>query len=262
HFYPGGYAGVLTFADGSSNVCGLHRRGGSEKSGWDEIFQTALTRQPALRALLAGTRRSGPWRGTGPLPFGPRRLERSGPLQRFLRVFGERDKAEQQTHPISFGEDLGPGLRRGDGGNGDNLFPAEDLCDEKSREQRYRGNGGDFFPEGGDHADESRDRGYGDLFLAGDAAGVGDPFLGEGIARALAAGPMIHQALTERAGKKTAGPEKTYRAAWEKAFTTRLALGAAARIVLGAGPLSASVAAFICRKPKAARWLFQQTSSR
>jgi flavin-dependent dehydrogenase len=114
HFYPGGYVGVLTFANGESNVCGLAYRPDAGPVSWARVFEEALDRQPALRRLLSGARLNSEWRGVGPLPF-------FHPAQR--------------SHPFSA---HGPFLR------------------------------------------------------VGDAAAVGDPFLGEGIARALGAGPRIH----------------------------------------------------------------------
>jgi menaquinone-9 beta-reductase len=111
HFFPGGYVGVLTFADGDSNVCGLIRRSADQTKQWPDVFQEALSRQPSLRRCLEGAERAGEWRGVGPLPFSFRMRNANGPL------------------------------------------------------------------------------------LAGDAAAVGDPFLGEGIGRALGAGPLLDEAL-------------------------------------------------------------------
>jgi flavin-dependent dehydrogenase len=71
--------------------------------------------------------------------------------------------------------------------------------------------------------------------LAGDAAAVGDPFFGEGIARALAAGPMLFQAARQTTGGQAPNfPElKTaYDALWKKNYGMRLKLGLGLRACL------------------------------
>jgi len=75
-------------------------------------------------------------------------------------------------------------------------------------------------------------RGNGPL-LAGDAAAVTDPFLGEGISRALGTGPLLSAALaaTNRAdGRGTLGTLGThYNRLWRSRYHPRLRLGFAAR---------------------------------
>jgi 2-polyprenyl-6-methoxyphenol hydroxylase-like FAD-dependent oxidoreductase len=69
--------------------------------------------------------------------------------------------------------------------------------------------------------------------LAGDAAAVGDPYLGEGISRALGTGPALTAAL-ERGGL-TGSPlpmSDSYNAAWRHRYHPRLLFGTAARVVL------------------------------
>lgn len=62
--------------------------------------------------------------------------------------------------------------------------------------------------------------------LAGDAAAVGDPFMGEGLGRALSAGAMIYQAVQ--------APDflATYTRLWNEAFRQRLRRGAQIRVGL------------------------------
>jgi len=146
HFYFGGYVGLLTFADGTTNVCGLRKRRAGEAGDWDAVFKSALVRSPALAELLSAARRRTPWGGVGPLPFA-----RS--------------------------------LRPSDG-----------------------------------------------ALLAGDAGAVADPFMGEGIGRALGAGPLIVEAL-ESARASTLS--QTYARLWRHRYRSRFWLGLAARTTLG-----------------------------
>lgn len=60
----------------------------------------------------------------------------------------------------------------------------------------------------------------------GDAAAVGDPFFGEGLGRALAAGPMLFQAWGE------ADPAAAHRRLWRAAFRRRLLAGGILRALL------------------------------
>lgn len=80
HFFPGGYVGVLTFADGVSNLCGLIRRPFEEKISWDNIYQRVQKKSSPLRKLVESAQRIGEWRGVGPLPFGVHIEEGNGPL--------------------------------------------------------------------------------------------------------------------------------------------------------------------------------------
>lgn len=70
--------------------------------------------------------------------------------------------------------------------------------------------------------------------LAGDAAAVGDPFWGEGIGRALGAGPLLHSCLRSL-GQDSWDIQKLkalYRSRWEVRYRPRLRLGFAARACL------------------------------
>ena len=67
--------------------------------------------------------------------------------------------------------------------------------------------------------------------LVGDAAAVGDPFMGEGIGRALSAGPMIHAAL-ESSPRDAQKINLMYRAAWLRAYSQRLRLGSWTRFAM------------------------------
>jgi 2-polyprenyl-6-methoxyphenol hydroxylase-like FAD-dependent oxidoreductase len=150
HFFPFGYFGVLTFADGSSNVCGLTFFGSDAPRPWDERWQGALTRQPQLARLMAGAVRVTEWQGVGPLPF-----------TRAMR-------------------------------------PSEGVI------------------------------------LAGDAAAVGDPYMGEGISRALGTGPILRRALAGIGdGRVRADAVFTaYREIWARRYAPRLRLGAATRHIM------------------------------
>ena len=64
------------------------------------------------------------------------------------------------------------------------------------------------------------------LFLAGDAAGVCDPYMGEGIARALSAGPLLYKALQNK------NRVTMYRALWNKNYSVRIKLGGVLRRAL------------------------------
>jgi flavin-dependent dehydrogenase len=164
HFYPGGYVGIVTFADGTSNLCGLHRRTG-EALDWERVFAEAWVLNKALRLLMEGSRRESPWAGIGPLPFSR-------------------------------------GLRPSDG-----------------------------------------------TFRAGDAAAVGDPFMGEGIGRALGAGPLLHGAIL--AAGTNADPVATYESSWRRTYGKRQRLGWVARSVLNLPRLSSRLIGTVLASPAA-----------
>lgn len=150
HFYPCGYIGVLTFADGLSNICGLSFYSSGQIEPWEKVWSENLDRMPALRDLVHGAERQGDWRGVGPLPFSENLRETSGVL------------------------------------------------------------------------------------AVGDAAAVGDPFMGEGIGRALSAGPLLMVSL-DAAGGPAATPAaimKSYAGFWTERFGKRLGLGIWARRML------------------------------
>lgn len=147
HFFPFGYIGVLTFADGSSNVCGLALFEHEAPRPWDEFWPSALARQPPLDRLMAGAARVTRWQGVGPLPFSQARRHMDG------------------------------------------------------------------------------------VILAGDAAAVGDPYMGEGISRALGTGPMLRRVLARPLeGRIHADAVCTaYRELWVRRYAPRLRLGAVTR---------------------------------
>ncbi len=149
HFHAGGYVGVITFANGSSNVCGLFKRSGHEPISWEKTHEHAQEKSTSLRKLLANSKRVSEWRGVGPLPFS--------------------------------------------------------LSMHKSRV----------------------------ALLAGDAAAVGDPYMGEGLGRALSAGAMIYQAWAENGGQNL---NARYRKLWQNHYTARLRLGHLTRFLLGSSP--------------------------
>ena len=145
YFAARAYVGALTFADGTTNVCGLaHRRKGAAES-WDDVAAAVRRGNRAFDALLSRARQTSDWNGVGPLPYSraPRRL---------------------------------PGA-----------------------------------------------------MLAGDAAGVGDPFMGEGIGRALGTGPLIAAAAAD--GNPATLSER-YTALWEAMYGARFALGWETRLLL------------------------------
>ena len=148
HFHEGGYVGLLTFADGVTNVCGLVRLDGLRPPRWEEILSSAAARQPVLAGLFARATRVDAFRGVGPLPFSA-------------------------------------GMTGGEG-----------------------------------------------LLLAGDAAAVGDPYMGEGISRALGTGPALLAALGD--GGLASGPAAwlpRYNRLWRSRYHARLWLGTMARWV-------------------------------
>jgi len=68
-------------------------------------------------------------------------------------------------------------------------------------------------------------------FAVGDAAAVGDPFMGEGIGRALGAGPMLNSILKGAVRVGTA--LESYQALWTRHYRRRLRTASAARFVIG-----------------------------
>lgn len=146
YFGRRGYAGVLTFSDGTTNICGLTHRPAGEHAPWENVFLDLQNEQPDFRKLTAGARRLDDWHGVGPLPF---------------------------TSRVRYSEDA---------------------------------------------------------ILAGDAGAVGDPFMGEGIGRALATAPLLAAAI-EKAASGGAVLDH-YRQLWREAYSQRLTIGWAARWLL------------------------------
>jgi flavin-dependent dehydrogenase len=90
------------------------------------------------------------------------------------------------------------------------------------------------------------------ILLAGDAAGVSDPFMGEGIGRALAAGPMIYHAF--QTGRK-------YGRLWSETYNPRFNMGSVLRGLLSAPNSFKSVGTRILLQDNVLQWItrrFQQ----
>jgi 2-polyprenyl-6-methoxyphenol hydroxylase-like FAD-dependent oxidoreductase len=68
--------------------------------------------------------------------------------------------------------------------------------------------------------------------LAGDAAAVGDPYMGEGISRALGTGPALLASLGDVSDVADATLRPAYGRVWRRHYHPRLMLGTAARVVL------------------------------
>ncbi len=68
--------------------------------------------------------------------------------------------------------------------------------------------------------------------LAGDAAAVGDPFMGEGIGRALAAGPMIKLALQKSGTTDLSHLPKIYASLWNQTYRKRWQANSVLRFIL------------------------------
>jgi menaquinone-9 beta-reductase len=170
HFYAGGYVGVLTFADGVTNVCGLVRLDGEQPPRWDDVFARAVRGQSALADILKPATRVEAFRGVGPLPFSAGMVERPGAL------------------------------------------------------------------------------------VAGDAAAVGDPYMGEGISRALGTGPAL--LATPGLGRPDAvgdGAVVRYNRLWRGRYLPRLRLGAAARWVLGSRRFAMPLVGQVLARPSVLR---------
>ena len=166
HFYPGGYVGVVTFADGVANVCGLSLNP-DRANGWSAVFNHARANSNEFDHQMGSATLIGEWRGVGPLPFSS------------------------------------------------SMRSAENAV------------------------------------LVGDAAAVGDPFMGEGNSRALAAGPMLFKAV--RASNHSF--QTSYKTAWRPAYRSRLRAGAAARWILERPSLAGRALPFLLGRPALARRL-------
>ncbi len=169
HFLPDGYVGLLTFKDGTSNLCGLKRRRGTPLD-WETVFNETKERSPSLQRRMERATPLSPWRGVGPLPF---------------------------TH----------GLRPDDG--------------------RIR---------------------------VGDAAAVGDPFMGEGIGRALGSGPLLAQALRLSSSGNDSFYE-IFRRLWRTSYGRRFQLGNILRWFLNHPRVSIRALDSLLARPMIARFL-------
>jgi len=174
HFHADGYVGVLTFADGSANVCGLSRLRDGHAGSWDAVWDATLGAQRSLADCVATARRVSPWHGVGPLPFSRRMRRSEGPL------------------------------------------------------------------------------------LAGDAAAVGDPYMGEGISRALGTGGLVRGAI-EACGPPldAARIAREYARRWRRRYTPRLILGSLTRYVQRRPAIFGSVLQQAIAHPSAARLLLR-----
>jgi 2-polyprenyl-6-methoxyphenol hydroxylase-like FAD-dependent oxidoreductase len=166
HFGRHGYVGLLTFLDGTTNVCGLTRRAAAATASWETVLAEAADEQPALSSLLRPATRVDAFRGVGPLPFSRRMWTADGPL------------------------------------------------------------------------------------LGGDAAAVGDPYMGEGISRALGTGPALTAALGRGGleGSPLAMSDR-YNAVWRHRYHPRLRFGIVARWMLGHPRLSPSALTQVVSHP-------------
>jgi 2-polyprenyl-6-methoxyphenol hydroxylase-like FAD-dependent oxidoreductase len=149
HLFPGGYVGVLPFADGTANACGLAWFRHGPRHPWQAVWENALDRSKPLRDLMYAAERIDEWRSIGPLPY------------------------------------LGS-MRRGGG-----------------------------------------------PILAGDAAGVGDPFMGEGIGRALGTGPLLAHCLATAGAGDVRAIRRAYEREWRARYARRQFVGRQARRILG-----------------------------
>jgi 2-polyprenyl-6-methoxyphenol hydroxylase-like FAD-dependent oxidoreductase len=171
HFFPLGYFGVLTFADGSTNVCGLTHIAYNDRRTWGERWQGVLQAQPHLARLVAGATRISDWQGVGPLPFAPAMRPSDGPV------------------------------------------------------------------------------------LAGDAAAVGDPYMGEGISRALGTGPILQRVLeaNTEAPLDAAAVRAAYDRLWARHYASRLRLGTVVRLLQRRPRLFQGALRLVTRRPGLSR---------
>ena len=76
--------------------------------------------------------------------------------------------------------------------------------------------------------------------LAGDAAAVGDPYMGEGISRALGTGPALLTSLDDVSQISDETIRPVYGRVWRRHYHPRLRLGTAARLILARPRLMAA----------------------
>ncbi|MBI4395932.1 MAG: hypothetical protein HY548_02470, partial [Elusimicrobia bacterium] len=82
-------------------------------------------------------------------------------------------------------------------------------------------------------------------FLAGDAAAVGDPFMGEGIGRALGAGPLLYECFRNAQNRSLEQIRQNYRQRWTNLYSARLRLGWVLRETLRRPILAARATGFL-----------------
>jgi menaquinone-9 beta-reductase len=168
YFYDRGYVGLLTFADGVTNICGMAALAGASVPRWESVLRSAASAHPALERALSAATRVDTFRGVGPLPFSRR------------------------------------------------MWPGRDVL------------------------------------VAGDAAAVGDPYMGEGISRALATGAVIVGAgLAD--GPTAQGFIARYNQDWRGRFHGRLRLGALLRLALARPSLGRPLVTGLVSRPSLLR---------
>jgi flavin-dependent dehydrogenase len=165
-------------------------KGGRGWYGWNAVFQGA-GRRPGDMSLHFG-----PGIYVGTLAFSDGSMNMSGLLYKDAPVGWSEVFQRCRDRMPSLREDLGP-ARRATEWTGVGPLP----------------HGTKIIPRPG-------------VFPAGDAAAVGDPFFGEGIGRALAAGRMLFDAWG------APDPWAAYHRAWDRAFRRRLRTGALLRNLL------------------------------
>jgi 2-polyprenyl-6-methoxyphenol hydroxylase-like FAD-dependent oxidoreductase len=90
------------------------------------------------------------------------------------------------------------------------------------------------------------------LFLAGDAAAVCDPFMGEGLGRALSSGPMLEKVFSDHPrtadGRRQAWRE--YSQIWKRRYASRVGLGRPLRGLLSSRRPLSMVLSLLGRSPR------------
>ena len=107
----------------------------------------------------------------------------------------------------------------------DRSKPLRTLMYSTERMEDWRGVGPLPYRRGMRHSDGP--------ILGGDAAGVGDPFMGEGIGRGLGTGPLLADAIIEAGSEDVTAIRRAYERAWKAHYTRRQFVGRQARFVLG-----------------------------
>jgi len=171
HFGRDSYVGLLTFNDGSTNVCGLTHSDGAGPLRWEDVLAAGVGQDRVLADLLRGATRVDAFRGVGPLPFSRAMWGGLGPL------------------------------------------------------------------------------------VAGDAAAVGDPYMGEGISRALGTGPVLTAALASGGLKAIAGVAARYNTIWRARYRSRLWVGTVARRILDRPRLAAPLLGRVVSRPALLRFV-------
>jgi menaquinone-9 beta-reductase len=93
----------------------------------------------------------------------------------------------------------------------------------------------------------------GAMILAGDAAAVGDPYMGEGISRALGTGPALLQAISSDGVAASDAWLARYNRLWRRRYYPRLWLGTVARWAFSRPRLGAPVLHQVVSRPSLLR---------